>query len=343
MALSSIFKLRTSATPALLELLTNTTLGTNSAMYRHLDTPTRILEADNPLFLSMERNEKVIGNVTFCRRGSAWYIRYFAFHSLAQAGGVKKTEDKGNSFLKRELNQFFDEVFEGKYSDEKVESMYAYIDPRNDRSKWMSENFGFKVVSHLVTQSFSRISPKKSNRLVKISDWKEIQPFVEGGYGRHDYYFTTHAEKAPFYGIKDEAGELIASCRVTRVNWQIVRLPGKMGGVLTKVIPYIPLLNKLIKPKHHTFLVPEIVTAKSNDPALIQELFSAVLEEEKLNLMLWWIDQNDKIYLSVKDQIAWGLFHKLVGAHPVDVVERLHPNSTRKTTGPVFVTAYDMV
>ena len=343
MALSPIFKLRTSATPALLELLTNTTLGTNGAMYRHLDTPTRILEADNPLFLSMERNEKVIGNVTFCRRGNAWYIRYFAFHSLVQAGGIKKTEDKGNSFLKRELNQFFDEVFEGKHSEEKVESMYAYIDPRNDRSKWMSENFGFKVVSQLVTQSYSRISPKKSNRLVKIEDWKEIQPIVESSYGKHEYYFTTHAEKAPFYGLRDESGVLLASCRVTRVNWQIVRLPGKMGGFLTKAIPYIPFLNKLIKPKHHTFLVPEIVTIKNNDPKLMEELFSAVLAEEKLTLMLWWVDKMDEIYCSVKDKINWGLFHKIVGVHPVDVVERLQPNSTRKTTGPIFVTAYDMV
>ena len=57
MALSSIFKLRTSATPALLALLTNTTLGTNGAMYRHLDTPTRILEADNPLFIRWRKQE----------------------------------------------------------------------------------------------------------------------------------------------------------------------------------------------------------------------------------------------------------------------------------------------
>ena len=61
MALSSIFKIRKEATPALLELLNNTTLGTNGAMYRHLDTKSRILEADNPLYLSMERNDKVIG------------------------------------------------------------------------------------------------------------------------------------------------------------------------------------------------------------------------------------------------------------------------------------------
>ena len=123
MALSSIFKLRQEVTPALLELLNNTTLGTNGAKYRHLDTTSRILEADNPLFLSMERNDKVIGNVTFCQRDKFWYIRYFAFHSFAQAGIKKKDADKGNSFLKRELNQLFDEVFEGKHSDEPVESL----------------------------------------------------------------------------------------------------------------------------------------------------------------------------------------------------------------------------
>jgi hypothetical protein len=116
-----------------------------------------------------------------------------------------------------------------------------------------------------------------------------------------------------------------------------------MGGFLVKAIPYIPLLNKLIKPKHHSFLVPEIVTAKNNDPKLIEELFTAVLYEKKLNLMVWWIDQNDEIYRSVKHQIAWGLFHKIVGAHPVDVVQRINPNASKTTSGPVFVTAYDMV
>lgn len=343
MALSSIFKLRKEVTPEILDLLSQTTLGTNGAMYRHLDTSTRILEADNPLFLSMERNEKVLGNITFCQRGNAWYIRYFAFHSLVQAGTTKKKEDKGNSFLKRELNQFFSEVFEGKHSDLPVNSMYAYIDPRNDRSKWMSENFGFRVVSQLTTQSYSRLYPKKSKRLVKLNDWKLVEPIVQEKYGKNAYYFTAHAQKVPFYCLQDDSGEIIATCRVTSVNWEIIRLPGKFGAILTKVIPAIPFLNKLIQPKRHTFLVPEIVTAKSNDPKLIDELFSAILAEEKLNLMLWWIDQKDELYTSINHQVSWGLFHNLVGAHPVDVVERRNPNSNFETKSPIFVTAFDMV
>ncbi len=343
MALSSIFKLRQEATPALLELLNNTTLGTNGAKYRHLDTTERILEADNPLFLSMERTDKVIGNATFCQRDQFWYIRYFAFHSFAQAGNKKKKTDKGNSFLKRELNLFFDEVFEGKYSDKPIESMYAYIDPRNDRSKWMSENFGFKVIGQLATQSYSRVYPKVSTRLEIITDWELLKPLVEKEYSEHAYFFTTHAQKGPFYALKDKDGAIIAFTRVTKVNWEIVRLPGKVGGLLTKIIPFIPFLNKLIKPKNHTFLVPEIVVIKDNNPTLLNELFSGILAAEKLNLLLWWIDKQDPLYTSIKDKIKWGFFNKLIGVNPVDVVERRNPTSKAISKGPVFVTAFDLV
>lgn len=343
MALSQIFKIRESVTPQIIELLEQTTLGTNGAMYRHLDTSERIYEADNPLFLSIERNEKVIGNITFCRRDSHWYIRYFAFHSLAQAGEKKKKEDKGNSFLKHELNQFFNDAFEGKIDGKKVQSMYAYIDPKNDRSKWMSENFNFHVIGQLATQTFSRIKPKASRRLKKIDDSKEIEHIVHQNYGEHAYYFTDHAKKPPFYVLKDERNELIACAKVTTVQWEIVRLPGKFGKVTTRIIPFIPLLNRLIKPQNHKFLVPEIVCVKKNDPKLLDELFSAILHEEKLNLMIWWLDSKEPLYQNVKEKINWGLMNRIIGVTPVDVVQRTANGQPIFQDRTVFVTAWDMV
>ena len=52
----------------LIKLLSNTELGTNGARYVHLDTEVRIKEADNPWSFSLERNGRIIGNVTFCVR-----------------------------------------------------------------------------------------------------------------------------------------------------------------------------------------------------------------------------------------------------------------------------------
>ena len=72
MGLSSRFTIRKEASPALLDLLEKTVLGTNGACYRHLDTRSRILEADNPLFVSLERDGKVQGNI-ICLLDSATF------------------------------------------------------------------------------------------------------------------------------------------------------------------------------------------------------------------------------------------------------------------------------
>lgn len=338
--LSPLFILRESHTQGIVDLLEATTLGTNGAKYKHLDTAERIKEADAPLFLSMERNDKVLGNITFCQRGRNWYIRYFAFQSFLQGSDSKSKHPKGNSTLKHELGKFFDEAL--NLSDS-VDSMYAYIDPKNDRSKWMSENFGFHKMGELATQSFSRIYPKKSARLSKIDDWNEIASIVRAFYGNNHYYFETHCSKPPFYVLKNEINEIVALARTVTVHWEIVRMPGKMGGLLTKMIPYIPFLRKLIQPKNHTFLVPEIVWTKNNDAKLLIELFEGILADQGLNLILWWTDTRNPLYKNVQSNVKWGLLHKLIGVAPVDVVQLRSKSYNHRSKEPIFVTAYDMV
>src|SRR5690606_333286 len=124
----------------------------------------------------------------------------------------------------------------------------------------------------------------------------------------------------PFYCLKDEKGGLLAYAKFTTVNWEIVRMPGKLGGMFTKMIPYVPLLRKLIQPKNHVFLVPEIVWTTGNDAQLLTELFEGVLAREKRNLILWWIDRSDAFYLTVKPKVKWGILHRMIGETAVDVV-----------------------
>ena len=90
--------------------------------YRHLDTRKRIHEADAPKYLYIQRHEKVLANVTFCRRDIHWYVRYFAFAPKLQAPGNKRSRSRNNS-LDAELNAYFDERL-----DDGVDSFYAYID-----------------------------------------------------------------------------------------------------------------------------------------------------------------------------------------------------------------------
>ncbi len=341
MTLGPFFKLREEPTEGIISLLENTTLGTNGAQYRHLDTRQRIQEADQPLFLSLERHEKVLGNVTFCRRGKTWYIRYFAFDRAFQTGNNRRRENNGSSNLKKQLTTFFNEVLEGNsYGD--VDSMYAYIEPRNERSKWMSQNFGFQKIATLNTQTFSRVKPEFSARLEMLNDPTEVLPLLNQTYASRRYYFDHFLTKPPYYVLRNQQGELIAAARFTKVHWEIVRLPGKTGHLLTRIVPFIPFLNRLIQPKHHHFLVPDGVVLKDHNPKVLEEFFSAVLYYEKRHVILWWMDERDSLFLAVKKKVRWGLLHHLVGVTPVDVMERRSKNAS-STTGTQFVAAFDMV
>ena len=335
------FHLRESPTQELLDLLDETVLGTSGARYRHLDTRERVLSADSPLFLTLERTKKVLANVTFCRRGKDWYIRFFAFKGAFQSIGKSHPSEKREGMLKNELSQFFGAALNGNVSADKVDSFYAYIDPKNERSKWMSESFGFRLAGRLMTQSFSRVYPKPSKKLRKLDDWNLISTRVRQEFSKHTHYDEAHISNPPFYVLLDEKGEQIAGAHGMTVRWKIERLPGKYGTFLTKLIPFLPFLRKLIQPKNHQFMVPDCVWTKHNDPDLLQELFSAMLYEEKLNLMLWWTDEKDALYQNVKNKVHWGLFHELVGAAPVDVV--VLEKDVKEITSPFFVKGWDMV
>jgi hypothetical protein len=327
----------------IIDLLTETVLGTNGSRYQHLDTAHRIYEADHPLFLTLERNNRVWGNLTFCRRGEDWYIRYFAFRSFLQAGGNTKSNDRSQSFIKQALQRFFDDAFTGNSGHGKVNSMYAYIDPRNERSKWMSEHFGFQVIGSLATQSFSRLTPKKSKRFMEVTDADLIAEISGKKRESHRYFNAAHISKPPFYGLISESGELLALVKSTRVNWKIERLPGRFGGVLKSSLPFVPFIRRLINPNKFTFLVPDVLYVKDNSYEILNELFEALLEKESANVLLWWIDRIDSLYLSVQSKMNWGILHSVLGVQPVDVVQRTSKMENAKAVKPQFVAAFDMV
>ncbi|MDG1331691.1 MAG: hypothetical protein P8P74_05135 [Crocinitomicaceae bacterium] len=330
-----IFKFRTRATEEIIQLLESVTLGTDGAHYRHLDTRERIQEADNPLFLSMERHEKVLGNVTFCQRDNNWYIRYFAFDGAHQAQGKKKSSSNG--LLKRELNAFFDH----QLNSGDVDSFYAYIDPRNVKSLWMSENFGFKTIGKIATQTYSSVRKPKVGRVQVDPDPTEIPQEIIAQFEDQNFFFTDQLEKGNHFFIRDEKGELIAFAKTTSANWEIKRLPGKFGGTLVKVLPYIPFLNKLIRPKNHAFTVPEAVFVNDNNPQLLQELFNGILAHSNQRVIIWWVDEKDELYTSTKSNIKWGLLHKVIGVSHANLVERsLETNKSKKAS---YTSGFDFI
>ena len=335
-----LFQFHTKASEGVRILLGETTLGSNGAKYQLLDTKDKIDDLDHPLFLTLQRAEKVLGNVTFCRRNGHWYIRYFAFQKQLQSNGKGKSKNK-NSRLKNELKSFFDDALKNGFEMDKVHSFYAYIEPNNVKSLWMTEYFGFKKIGKKVSQTFSRYSPKKKLNLKYSSDWDLVPDSIKDNFRRMNYFYEDVFFQGEFTYALDEKGEFIAFCKTSCANWRIEKLPGKMGGVLVKIIPFIPFLNRLIKPKKHTFIVPEAVWIKENDSNLLSSFFESILAEKKLHLLIWWVDVKDVLFQQSAKKVNWGLVHKISGNSPVLVVAKSLDFSFLEESQPIYSAGMD--
>lgn len=320
-----------------LNLLERITLGSNGARYRHIGIPNRIDKLESPIFLSLQLRTRTIGNITFCRRQKDWYVRYFAFDPIFQSS-VNKGKKSGQGKIKRQLHDFFQHALK---EPDGPKCFYAYIDPKNERSLWMSESFNFKTIASIATQTYSRIKPRQQS-VEKVTDLEWIKNQVERKFGMRTFYHPHQTfNSTPFYQlIKD--GETLAFAKIHYATWKIERLPGKRGKLLTKVIPFIPIINQLIKPNKHTFLAVDSVWVKNNDSRLLNQLFEGILFAEKHRIIHWWVDHNDPLYQTNKNELKWGLIHQINGVHSVNLVS-LSNEKIDLQNEPAFVSGFDFV
>lgn len=336
------FSLREEYTDEVLKLMKSVTLGSNGTRYRHKMIEERIQQLDRPIYYNLERNKRVLGNITICRRPKNWYVRYFAFNVGLQARTKQPRSKAKNTTLKNSIAEFFDGILQ--HPENEVECFYAYIDPQNERSLWMSQSFGFKTVAKIATQTFSRTNPKRQKAVasLKVNDF--IKKKMEEQYEGNPFYYTKHTfNEADFYSLT-KGGEVVAFAKVYKEAWEILRLPGKRGAFLKKAVPYIPFVNKIINPKDHVFSVVDSIWCKDNEAKYLEELFEGVLYEEKTRSLIWWVDQNQPLYQAVKRKIKWGLLHRINGVQEVDlVVKSNHEKYKNVLTTPSYITGFDFI
>ena len=348
MELNKPFYLKVKPTEEIIRLLESVTLGSNGARYRHLDTREKISQLYRPLFLTLEWKGKVLGNVTFCRRECGWYVRYFAFNENLQTSNSTK-KSSTNGVLKRELNKFFKNALESKLQDS-PDLFYAYIDPQNSRSLWMSEQFGFKTVAKIASQTFSRVKPNLNKNVRALTKEESLthRERIKESYANHNLFFTKHTfNDSPFYGYFSDEGNLLACVKSERANWRLERLPGVAGGLVTRSIPYIPGVRKIINPKYYSFSTVEALwvdpsISENEEGEIVTDLLEGLLFHEQTNSLIWWVDQKDPLYKKLANQINWGLMHKLNGVNEVDLVV-LGDNSKFDNQAVFYTTAFDFI
>jgi hypothetical protein len=113
--------------------------------------------------------------------------------------------------------------------------------------------------------------------------------------------------------------------------------------LLTRVVPFIPGLRRIIRPKRHTFIVPEAVYVEGHDTQLLEALFEGILALEQEHLLLWWVDNQEPLYIKSKSTISWGVLHRIVGVNNVHMVVKHSTTYTADYSKPSYTCGFDFV
>jgi len=328
-----VFKESSTPSSAVINLINTSVLGSNGTRYRHINAIEQLDRIDNPLYFSLIRNNNCLANITLCKRKDGFYLRYFVFHSSFQANRFQK-----NTFAKNKSTPFRQEIskfFERKIKDHN-QTIYAYIEPDNTRSLNMAMQFGFNPVCQIQMHHFSRLTPIGSEQLCWISH-EEAYEYVRKTYGNYTYYFE-HFNSGKFAGWRVE-GQLVFIARFHQGCWEIQSLKGAFGKVLTKIIPWIPMINSIINPKKHSFIAFDslVLINRSVNKKELNYFFSAALAAFNVKHMMHWSDPGDPNQSNLQ-KIKWGLLHRFLGKSSVNLMVKGEVKS-----GPFYVDAMDML
>jgi len=322
----------------ILKLLTDTTIGTNGAKYQHLHTPKKIHQLKNPIFITIRRHNKAVGNMAVCERHflvnkqqvKSLYVRYFAFDKIYHASGKPKQVDRESIFdlyLKKLFTTSNVDVNEPEFES----SMYwAFIDPLNNKSWNMSNRFGFETIGYFSTYAFSRFYPKKHKQVRQINSneidkvWQKTQYFYKG----FNFVSNTHLFKDNNYFVYVENDKIVAGIQVFDIHWRIDAMPGTKGKLMVKTLPYIPFMNRIINPKNYHFLATEGLFWEAGYEHVVEDLLNAVLAEKGKNSMLFWFDDADEKLPNHFKNMDLGILQKLKSDNSIEIVAKFNNFST---------------
>lgn len=300
------------------KLLHHTLWGTNGPLYQHLDTPEKVGQLKGALSFMLEKRRKVIGTCTVLERKivvkgktyTTFYCRYFSIEKQAQG------KIFGHLLLKQ-MKIYLEQITIGTPS-----IFYAYVDQDNPRSAKLLKNVGFEVMRNFQTSMFSRVYPKKSKLIHRITehDKSKMRKLIESQY--KDYSLTnfeTLFTKGNYFVLKEDR-EIIAGLQGTVVNWKIHHLPGFSGKIMLNVLPHVPLLSRMFNPNDFRFVAFDAIYCVKGNEAKLFKLMEHACAQLKLCAGMVWMDPGCELYKRMNAIGNWGFMNKMKDDLPAYVV-----------------------
>ena len=318
--------------------------GSEGAVYQNLLVEEHIPHIVSPSLLAIETEGLLQATAVFShvkvhsgpKVYSCHYIRYFATDSAVRGQGL--TKRYGHQIMSLVREQF------------PGQAVYFALVERGNKASFKSvQRAGYAHTATIKSIGFSRFFPKRSVR-IHCCQSSEERDFVlqklHSFYKDHSLVqFNPIFLHNQYYVLKDDTGKIIAGCQYHRCHWRVNKMAGNTGKILVKTLPYLPLLRRLFNPKSFKFLAFEAIFVEPGSEGALAELFEGILELEKLNTAMYWLDSRDPNYQAWTQGFPLGLIHNFIKSNDVYMMQSFQnfteAESQDFTERPFYASAFD--
>ena len=129
--------------------------------------------------------------------------------------------------------------------------------------------------------------------------------------------------------------------------WRVASMPGFSGKLLINVVPWVPVLNKMIHPKHFEFVTFEGIYYQQGKAEVLFELIEGLLAQEQLKTAILWLAEKDPLYTVFLEKRKLGLIHQFVkDANAYIAIDDrclLEDQKKKLETGIPYISTFDFI
>ena len=318
--------------------------GAEGAVYQNLLVEEHIPHIEEPSLLAIETDEQIKATAVFSHVKvhsglhlyDCHYIRYFATDPAVRGQGL--TKQYGHQIMSLVKEQFAGQAV-----------YFALVERGNKASFKSVQRAGYEHTATIKTIGFSRIFPKRSSRIHLCQSSKErsyVLQKLHSFYRQHSLVqFNPIFLHNQYFVLKDQEGKIIAGCQYHRCHWRVNKMPGTTGKLLVKTLPYLPLLRRLFNPRSFRFLAFEAIFVEKGAETALEELFEGILQLEKLNTAMYWLDARDPLYQAWTTGFSLGLIHPFIKSNDVYMMQSFQNFSEEEAKAfknrPFYASAFD--
>jgi hypothetical protein len=347
------------------QLIYNTILGSPEGIrYRLLDTKKKLQEIDPLQFFPIRKDDNLLYVMALAERVTqykekvfnTYYIRYVTFNEKYATSEKKQDANSssgrklGNSFMKRAMQKHaenFPFSIPSEGADPEKKLYYAYVEESNFRSLDFT-TFFFERIRTFSVLTFSRVFPKKDKRvsLVGANETGSVKQIISSTYKNYSFFFIEDEDIQNDYYVLREKGEIIAGVKVEKARWKIEQLPGFLGKILIRMLPYFPIFSRLIKPGVFEFLTFDTIFCSPGKEHVLPGLFQSVCAIKKVYSAMIYVDAQTELYRKLLKLKKMGILSKLFTDTKGAVLARFVNFSPEEKkyfyTSPVYLSGYDL-